>query len=285
VSTSQLMFNVYLNPDMLKFIFSKKFVIQFLLASIFSGFAIGGAYFYLVSYTQQDKVVEVPDLSGYDVFEAEAFLKDSKLEAKLIDSLYLPNKSGGEIVDQEPIPGSSVKTGRKIYLTIARYGAPMVKLPNIIDQTLPLAMAKLNSYDIKVDQIINRPSDCTDCVIGVEIKGKKTPVGTKLSKGSKINLLVGEGATGEKISIPMLYGLTVDEAQKLLNLDGLNLGATPYLDCENAEDSLNARVFRQNPAPEGSSKISRGSSIDLYLTSDQSQMPEVNLDSIKALLK
>jgi len=285
VATSQLMFNVYLKPDMIQFLLSKKFAVQALMAVLVACIAISSAYFYLITYTEQDQVVEVPDLTGYDMYEAEVFLKESRLEAKIIDSLYLPAKKGGEIVDQEPIPGSSVKTGRKIYLTIARYEAPMVKLPNIIDQTIPLAMAKLNSYDIKVDQIIHRPSDCTDCVIGIEIKGKKVAVGAKLAKGSKINLVVGEGATGEKIAVPMLYGLTVDEAQKLLNLDGLNIGATPYLDCETAEDSLNAHVFRQNPAPEGSAVISRGSSIDLYLTSDQSQVPDVNLDSIKALLK
>jgi beta-lactam-binding protein with PASTA domain len=285
VATSQLMFNVYLKPDMIQFLLSKKFAVQALMALLVACIAIGSAYFYLITYTEQDQVVKVPDLTGYDMYEAEVFLKESRLEAKIIDSLYLPAKKGGEIVDQEPIPGSSVKTGRKIYLTIARYEAPMVKLPNIIDQTIPLAMAKLNSYDIKVDQIIHRPSDCTDCVIGIEIKGKKVAVGAKLAKGSKINLVVGEGATGEKIAVPMLYGLTVDEAQKLLNLDGLNIGATPYLDCETAEDSLNAHVFRQNPAPEGFAVISRGSSIDLYLTSDQSQVPDVNLDSIKALLK
>ena len=279
------MFNVYLKPNMIQFLLSKKFAVQALMALLVACIAIGSAYFYLITYTEQDQVVEVPDLTGYDMYEAEVFLKESRLEAKIIDSLYLPAKKGGEIVDQEPIPGSSVKTGRKIYLTIARYEAPMVKLPNIIDQTIPLAMAKLNSYDIKVDQIIHRPSDCTDCVIGIEIKGMKVAVGAKLAKGSKINLVVGEGATGEKIAVPMLYGLTVDEAQKLLNLDGLNIGATPYLDCETAEDSLNAHVFRQNPAPEGSAVISRGSSIDLYLTSDQSQVPDVNLDSIKALLK
>ena len=295
MATSQLMFNVYLKSDMIQFLLSKKFAVQALMAVLVACIAISSAYFYLITYTEQDQVVEVPDLTGYDMYEAEVFLKESRLEAKIIDSLYLPAKKGGEIVDQEPIPGSSVKTGRKIYLTIARYEAPMVKLPNIIDQTIPLAMAKLNSYDIKVDQIIHRPSDCTDCVIGIEIKGKKVAVGAKLAKGSKINLVVakgskinlvvGEGATGEKIAVPMLYGLTVDEAQKLLNLDGLNIGATPYLDCETAEDSLNAHVFRQNPAPEGFAVISRGSSIDLYLTSDQSQVPDVNLDSIKALLK
>ena len=285
MATSQLMFNVYLKPNMIQFLLSKKFAVQALMAVLVACIAISSAYFYLITYTEQDQVVEVPDLTGYDMYEAEVFLKESRLEAKIIDSLYLPAKKGGEIVDQEPIPGSSVKTGRKIYLTIARYEAPMVKLPNIIDQTIPLAMAKLNSYDIKVDQIIHRPSDCTDCVIGIEIKGMKVAVGAKLAKGSKINLVVGEGATGEKIAVPMLYGLTVDEAQKLLNLDGLNIGATPYLDCETAEDSLNAHVFRQNPAPEGFAVISRGSSIDLYLTSDQSQVPDVNLDSIKALLK
>lgn len=270
---------------MLQFIFSKRFIVQLALALIIACSAMAGAYYYLIAYTEKDRVTEVPDLEGYDVFEAEAFLKKSSLEAMVIDSLYLADKRGGEIVDQEPIPGTSVKTGRKIYLTISRYGAPMVKLPNIIDQTLPLALAKLNSYDIQVNQIINKPSDCTDCVVGMELKGKKIDVGTKMPKGSKIDLIVGAGATGEKIPVPMLYGLTVEEAQKLLNLDGLNLGATPYLDCENAEDSLNARIFRQNPSPYQSTMISRGSSVDLYLTSDQSQMPDINLDSIKSLLK
>jgi eukaryotic-like serine/threonine-protein kinase len=270
---------------MFKYIFSKKFAVQFILALALVTAAIAGGYIYLVSYTEQDEVVEVPELSGYDVFEADAILNEAHLSSDIVDSLYLPEKKGGEIVDQEPIGGSFVKTGRKIYLTISRYGAPMVKLPNIIDQTLPLAMAKLKSYDINVDQIINKPSDCTDCVIGVEMNGKKLVAGSKLSKGSKINLIVGEGATGEKISIPMLYGLSLDEAQKLLNLDGLNIGATPYIDCENSEDSLNAKVFRQNPAPSENTMTTRGSSIDLYLTSDYSQIPEVNLDSIKSLLK
>ena len=160
----------------------------------------------------------------------------------------------------------------------------MVKLPNIIDQTLPLALAKLNSYGIDVGEIINKPSDCTDCVIGVEIKGEKVKAGTPLNKGQRVNLIVGEGDTGEKIAIPTLYGLSVEEAQQLANLQGLNIGATPYLDCDNEADSAMARVFRQNPEPDESNKISRGASIDIFLSPDLSKVPPVNVDSLKAQL-
>ena len=59
-----------------------------------------------------------------------------KLDPEVIDSLYLPDTRGGVVVDQEPIKGSMVKTDRKIYLTIARYSSPMVKLPNVIGPNL-----------------------------------------------------------------------------------------------------------------------------------------------------
>ena len=161
----------------------------------------------------------------------------------------------------------------------------MVKLPNIIDQTLPLAIAKLNSYGIEVGEIINKPSDCTDCIIGVSSKGKPLKPGSPLSKGQKVDLVVGGGESGEMISIPILYGLTVEQAGKILNLEGLNIGATPYIDCETQADSAMARIFQQTPEPGRDRMISRGASIDVFLSADLTQVPPVNLDSLKARIR
>ena len=270
---------------MLKSLFSRRFAFHMIIAIILVVASVGSAYLYLLNYTRQDAVVEVPALEGYDLFEANIALKDLTLEGMIIDSLYLPEKRGGEVVDQDPKPGSKVKENRKIYLTIARYQAPMVKLPNILDQTLALAMAKLESYDIGIGELIHKPSDCTDCVIGVEYKGKTLEPGVALEKGIRIDLVIGEGATGERIDVPVLFGLNAEEARTLLNMQGLNIGATPYLDCEDAEDSTKARIFKQNPDPDAGIKIPKGSSVDIYLTSELDRVPPVNLDSTKALLR
>jgi beta-lactam-binding protein with PASTA domain len=270
---------------MLKAIFSKRFLMHLLLGLMLAIMAIAGAYFFLVNYTRQEAVVEVPALQGFDLFEAESALKNLKLQGVVVDSLYLPEQRGGEIVDQTPPSGANVKEHRKIYLTIARYNAPMVRVPDILDQTLALALAKLESYDVKINDLISKPSDCTDCVIGIEMEGKSLKPGDAINKGASIDLVVGEGATGERIPVPVLFGLSLDEAQALLNMDGLNIGATPYLDCENAEDSANARVYRQTPDPDAGEKVPRGGSVDIYLTADMEKIPPVNLDSIKARLR
>lgn len=270
---------------MFRSIFTRKFLLNLVLALALVALAFAGAYYFLLQYTRQEGVVVVPELSGYDLFEAETILKDLTLEGIVVDSLYLPKKRGGEIVDQEPIEGSTVKEHRKIYLTIARYNAPMVRIPDVLNQTLALAVAKLESFDLKINKLINRPSDCTDCVIALERNGNKITPGTPVEKGAAIDLIIGEGATGEKIPIPMLFGLALDEAQLLLNKEGLNIGATPYIGCETADDSAKARVFRQLPEPAQNAKISRGSTIDVYLSPDESKIPPVNLDSIRAQLK
>jgi len=255
------------------------------LALLFVVACLVGSYFYLKSYTKLDEAMELPDFQGYEIVEAEQLLKNMGLNPVVVDSLYLPNKRGGEIVDQDPTPFSNVKPEREIYLTIARYSAPMVTLPNLLNQTLPLAIAKIETYDLEIGELSYESNECTGCVIRIMANGEEIEPGDHLEKGSTINLIVGEGATGEKIDVPILYGLGIDEAQQLLNNHGLNVGATPYLDCETEADSLSAKVFRQAPEPQNDNKIARGSSIDLYLSSDLSRIPPVDIDSLKSLLK
>ena len=270
---------------MIQFIFSKKFLIQLAIAIAIILVVMTGAYYYLKHYTRQADALELINLEGYDIVEAEAILQNIDLKPVLIDSQYLPEKKGGEIVDQEPIAGSMVKKERKIYLTIARYSSPMVKLPNVIDQTLPLAMAKLSSFDIQIGDLRYKSSDCTNCVLAVEVDGEEVEIGSNLVKGQEVNLVVGEGETGEMVAVPLLIGLSINEAQILLNRTGLNLGATPCPDCETEQDSLAAKIYRHVPRHADGSHLNLGGSIDVYLTSDESKIPEVNVDSTKAQIQ
>ncbi len=269
---------------MFKFLFSRTLLIQIVLALIVVVGVVAGAYFYLLSYTMPDKVVEVPDLNEMDIVEAEAFLFQLQLRDSIIDSAYTPGLPGGMVIKQDPLPGANAKEGRKIYLTLSRYTAEMVKVPNILDQTLALSEAKLKSYGYNIGELTYIPSMCSDCVVGMSHKGEELKPGDRTREGITIDLEVGMDEDGELVSIPVLYGLSPEEAKQLLNMSGLNLGASPCPECETKEDTLSALVYRTDPEP-GSKEVPQGSPVNVFLTSNKEEVPEVNLDSIKALLK
>ncbi|GAB4376960.1 MAG: hypothetical protein Kow0075_04730 [Salibacteraceae bacterium] len=268
---------------MFRYIFTRAFLLNVLAAAVLIAACIGGAYYYLKKFTRSDEIVEVPDLSEYDLVEAEAMMKNSRLSVVVIDSLYLPGMRGGQIVDQQPPAGAKVKPDRKIYLTIARYSVPKVMVPNVLDQGLPIAIAKLESYGFKIGSLKAQPAECKDCVISMSINGEALNPGDKLPKGSRIDLVIGEGKTGARTTVPLLSGLTVEEAKELLLMHNLNLGAVRYDDCSTSTDSATAQVYWQSNQP--SEKISSGSSVYVYVSCDREKIPEVNLDSIKSLLR
>lgn len=270
---------------MLQFIFSKKFILQAGLALLFVVLTLFGTYFFLKSFTRPKAVVSVPGVVGFDIVEAEATMKNAKLEPVIIDSIFLKGKKGGEIVMQDPIENASVKEGRKIYLTITRFSSPMVKLPNTINQGLPAAMARLASYGFDLySDFEYKPADCSDCVIGIMYRGKSIQPGTRLPEGAKLKLVVGMIGSGELIETPILFGLDTAEAIIRLRELGLNLGATPCADCATKEDSARAVIYRQIPDPFDNNTIMVGSTVDVFLTSDSTQVPIVETDSLSKSL-
>jgi beta-lactam-binding protein with PASTA domain len=268
---------------MIRFIFSKKFLINAVIAAFLIAGALAGSYFYLKTFTRPDAVVEVPGVVGFDIIEAEALLKNAKLQGVVVDSIFLKGKPGGEITQQNPEENSSVKENRKIYLTITRFSTPMVKLPNVF-RILAVGLPILNSYGFEIIGNEKKPSECNGCIEEVLYKGKKIRTGEKIPEGAKLVLVIGSTESGELMSVPELYGLDTAEAKTFLMSKGLNLGAVPCPDCETAVDSASAVIYRQIPEPDEETKISVGSSIDVFLTSDSSLIPPVNLDSIKALI-
>ena len=91
---------------MLKFLFSKSFLIQAVLAIIVSALLILGAYFFLINYAKTGEAVTVPELNGLDIIEADAELQLAKLSPEVIDSVYQQDLQGGIIVDQNPRAGT-----------------------------------------------------------------------------------------------------------------------------------------------------------------------------------
>ena len=106
--------------NIIKFLKSKFVWGNILAAVILSIIVLVLLSWWLKSYTHHNESVEVPDLTGYYVEEAELILSELDLKYEVIDSVYKRELKPGEIAEQSPAPKTSVKKNRKIYITINR---------------------------------------------------------------------------------------------------------------------------------------------------------------------
>lgn len=264
--------------NLFRFIFSKAFVINVVIAIII---VVAGIFLFmnfLENYTRHNETVEVPDFDGFHYSELENFVGDKDVYFEIIDSVYDAELPRGVVIEQHPEPNSYVKPGRKIYLTINSVRPPMVSMPELRDMTLRSALNRIESYGLKTGKIIPTPSECKNCIVDLLINGKSVPAGTKLKEGQTIDLVVGAGMSNELIQIPVLYELTLLQADSVLRTKGLNKGIVQFdSTITSQEDSVNAFIFKQFPDYIEGGEIHLGSSIDLLLTLDSNKIPEFQL--------
>ena len=256
---------------MFKFLFSKSFVINLLLSFAFAGLIIGGIFKFIDNYTLHGQTISVPTLEGLTLEETANILTEKKLRFTILDSIYIANADKGVVLEQNPAADDLVKENRTIYITISKVVPPKIAMPNVVDMSLRLAVAKLESYGLKV-KTRYIPSECVNCVLKQELNGKEVLLNDKIKKGSTVLLTIGLGTSDEKVLVPYLKGLTKLEAEKKLTTTSLNIGFSDYenCQCDTKQDSLNAKVYQHNPIRSKDVGINMGSSVDLYFTCDTS---------------
>ena len=256
---------------MFKFLFSKSFVINLFLSIAFAGIIIGGIFKFIANYTLHGQTISVPSLEGLTLEETTSILKEKKLRFTILDSIYIANADKGVVLEQNPIADDLVKENRTIYITISKVVPPKIAMPNVVDMSLRLAVAKIESYGLRVKTKYT-PSECVNCVLKQEINGKEVFLNDQIDKGATVVLTIGLGTSDEKVFVPYLMGLTKLEAEKKLTATSLNIGFSDYenCQCDNKKDSLNAKVYQHNPIRSKEVAINMGSSVDLYFTCDTS---------------
>jgi len=224
-------------------------------------------------YTHHGKTKVIPGFVGLSESDAANVVKKNKLRYEIFDSLFVPEAIPGSVVSQYPIEGYKVKQGRTIYLTLAAVSPEKVKLPLVVDVSLREAQSRLENAGLHLGKVEYRPSEFINLVLDIRLKGFPLPNDTLLIKGTAIDLIVGKGLSNEVTEIPKLNGYNFDEAKKAIYNVGLNIGVLIY---DNSlltnEDTLNCRVWKQNPAYTSGNYIELGTSVDLWLTVDQEKL-------------
>ena len=147
--------------------------------------------------THHGEEITVPNLAKLSVEQAEERLDDLDLDYELLDTTdFNPDYPKFSVVKQEPLAGSKVKAGRKVYIKINSSGFTTVRVPNLVEQTLRQAEPSLKVIGLELGQITYKPYMGKDMVLEMTQNGKQLKPGDKVYKSSKIDLVVGDGSVG-----------------------------------------------------------------------------------------
>lgn len=244
---------------------SKRFAKNVLYSGIFGIVLLGGLYLWLSFYTAHGEQQVVPDVRGVELARAAELLEEATLELLVVDSVYSEGAQPGLVFEQSPAPFSNVKEGRTVYLTIYRSTPPMEKIGIAEGMNERVAEIILLNKGLRYEKQYEEHAYLSGMVIRVLHRGKALGKESAVKRGDRVTLVVGM-LSNEKVSIPLLTGLSLDSAVYLLSDRRLALGATLYEgDIATTADSAAARVYRQNPAPDANRTITVGTPVDLFL--------------------
>lgn len=265
---------------MLKFIFSKTFLINILIIIVVIAISIWSIFKYLDNYTLNNQTISVPSLEGLTVTEVEKVLAEKKLRYQILDSIYVESNEKGIVLEQQPLTDDLVKKNRTIYITISKIIPPKMSMPDVVDMSLRVAVAKIESYGLKVGNLSYFPSECVNCILEVKMNNEAINAGQKIEKGSIVDLVLGSGTSSEKVFAPYLIGLSKEEASQKIQASFLNIGAEIYSDCTTKEDSMSAKVYKQTPQRSENIAVNMGSPVDLWFTCDTSKIKISVVDTL-----
>ena len=150
-----------------------------------------GTLLWLDSYTHHGEAYMVPNVKNKTLNEAQQALSNQKLKGLVIDSSYVKGVPDGMVLDQNPAGGARVKEGRTIYLTVTTSKVPLVKLPDLIDNSsLRQAEAKLKAMGFKLTEP-EYVSGEQDWIYGIKYRGRNLVSGDKVPHEAMLTLCVG----------------------------------------------------------------------------------------------
>lgn len=168
-----------------------------LIAMVLVGIALClGMWIWMVRYTMHGESVDVPEVKGMMLGDAEYALEKLELVTVVVDSAYVRQQPAGIVLEQKPGAGSRVKSGREIYLTINQKQTPTNTVPDIAGNcSRREAEARLRALGFKIGSMEFVPGD-PDWVIALKVNGREVYTGERVPCDAPVVLVVGNSNIG-----------------------------------------------------------------------------------------
>ncbi|MBQ0086187.1 MAG: PASTA domain-containing protein [Bacteroidales bacterium] len=241
------------------------------------------AQLFLSIRTRHGQEIEVPDFTSKTLEEAANMASQSNFRLDVTDSVFMSRLPKGSIYSQKPAPGSKVKEGRRILLTINATQMKKVSMPNLVGLSLRQARTQLQEKGLIVGKLTYKEDIATNNVLEQTYRGKKIAPGKKIECENRIDLVLGLDPNNSTTYIPHLIGYSYGIAFDNIIDNSLNLGKVRYDETvKTYSDTLSAIVYFQDPDPnseesEESGTVEMGTTVNISLTVSQAKVAAASL--------
>lgn len=174
--------------------------------------------------TRQGSAFRLPDFTSQRLLEARISLDNLELKYEISSEEFSPGKPHGVILQQFPKQGTKVKPGRTVKFIVS-LGQKMVMIPQVGGKSVRQAMLDLETSGLMLGEIAWALSD----TIPERIVVFSYPsAGTEIPFGTPVNLMVNRGRAQSFTYMPLVTGMTLDEAVKRLEDKLLQVGIVSY---------------------------------------------------------
>ncbi len=207
----------------------------FLYSSIFVLSTLITMYFLI-----KGESVKVPDIRGKKIDEAIVILKRSGVGIKIKDERYTFKYDKGQIVEQVPQPGSSIKKGHTVFVVVSK-GKDVVKIPDIVGKDFKTLDIELLEYHLVVGR---RAAIHSGTPKGVVI-AQFPPAGVQVPAESEINVLISNGERKKAYIMPDFIGKNIQDVMPRIKGAGLSIGPVREIPYETLPKGIIVRQFPQ----------------------------------------
>ena len=202
------------------------------------------------SFTRQGDSEQVPDVRDVSFDEAYERLEGLGLEPERRAQPFNPTLPRDIVVDQDPVGGATVKSGRTVLLFVNTSPDEEVAVPDVRTLAEGRARTMIRDAGLRVGEV------ATDSVYSPykgTIARQRPEPGRSVRQGSEVRLWRSPGLSSATTIVPDVKGLRPDDAQRTARAAGMWIDPT---------QELEGRVMRQEP--NAGASASRGTELRLY---------------------
>ena len=195
----------------------------------------------------------VPRVLDEDGAEARGRLESQGFRVRVDGEEPHPHAAKGAVIWQDPAPGTSLAAGTAVHMTVSS-GPGVVTVPDLIGFDAGLAAKVIEATALKVGGVDSIPAGSETGTVVATRPG----AGSSRDPGTEVQLVVSSGPA--QISVPDLFGMTVEEAKERLLQVGLPLGET----LTRATNGPAGVVIEQRPL--SGTLVARTTKISIYIS-------------------
>jgi eukaryotic-like serine/threonine-protein kinase len=143
-------------------------------------------------YTRHGSGYVVPDFSGMTHEEITTNPVYDQFRVVVSDSVYDNSRTGGIVIDQDPLAGSEVKRNRTVHLVIVSKMQDMVSLPDL-GNTVRSARSQLETQGLQLGEVKEVQGEFVGLLQRAFYMGREVEQGAKIPRGSIIDIEVSVG--------------------------------------------------------------------------------------------